>query len=180
MGKTRSIFFVFLGAFGLIAGLSTSSVFGVEKDTTTIVTKSAKINVNKATEQELQELPGIGEVYAKKIIAGRPYKTQADLVKAGIPQNAIDKIKDKITFGKEKTAKHHIKKDSTTTSATKRHNDTSDVTPQIPPRKGMVWVNKETMVYHTEGDHWYGNTKNGEFMDEKDAIKFGAHRSKQD
>lgn len=178
MSKTRTMFFVLLGAFGLMTGLTPTSAFGIEKGTTTNVTKAAKVNVNKATEQELQELPGIGEVYAKKIIAGRPYKTDADLVKAGIPQNTIDKIKDTITFGKEKTAKHHIKTDSKATST--RKTDTSDVTPQVPSRKGMVWVNKETMIYHTEGDHWYGNTKNGEFMDEKDAIKFGARRSKED
>ncbi len=78
------MFFVLLGAFGLMVGLAATPAFAVEKGTN--VTKAAKVDVNNATEEELQELPGIGEVYAKKIIDGRPYKTEADLVNAGIPQ----------------------------------------------------------------------------------------------
>ena len=72
-----------------------------------------------------------------------------------------------------------MKPDSKATSNTIK-TDTSDKTAKVPPHKGMVWVNKDTMVYHKEGDRWYGKTKNGEFMTEKDAIKFGAHISKQD
>jgi len=51
-----------------------------------------KIDLNGATEKELQQLPGIGPVLAKKIIAGRPYSSVADLSKAAIPQKAIEKI----------------------------------------------------------------------------------------
>lgn len=185
MNKTRIMFFALLGAFGLTAGAITP-VFGVEKDTTKAITKSAKVDVNHATQEELQGLPGVGEAYAKKIIEGRPYKNEADLVKSGIPQATVDKLKHKIRFGREKAAKHRkereakasTQKETKTTSSTKT--ETSNVTPQVPPKKGMVWVNTDTMVYHTEGDHWYGNTKNGKFMDEKEAIKFGAHLSKQD
>jgi len=52
-------------------------------------------------------------------------------------------------------------------------------TPQQPPVKGMVWVNLNTKVYHKEGDRYYGNTKNGKWMTEADAIKAGYRLAKQ-
>jgi DNA uptake protein ComE-like DNA-binding protein len=60
-------------------------------------TKSSKLDLNTASKQELDELPGIGETYAQKIIDGRPYKSKNDLVRKGIlPSSAYDKIKDQV------------------------------------------------------------------------------------
>ena len=50
---------------------------------------------------------------------------------------------------------------------------------QAPPRAGMVWVNTATKVYHYEGDHWYGRTKEGKYMTEQEAIAAGFRASKQ-
>ena len=59
--------------------------------------KTELIDINSATEKELDALPGIGEARAKAIIKGRPYKGKDDLVKKKIiPQSEYDKIKDKI------------------------------------------------------------------------------------
>ena len=41
--------------------------------------QSGKINVNKASPEELQNLPGIGEVIAENIRTHRPYANLADL-----------------------------------------------------------------------------------------------------
>jgi competence protein ComEA len=41
--------------------------------------QSGKINVNKASTEELQSLPGIGEVIAENIKTHRPYSNLADL-----------------------------------------------------------------------------------------------------
>ena len=51
------------------------------------------IDLNSATSEELQTLPGIGEVTARKIIDSRPHTAVADLAGAGVSASAIDKIK---------------------------------------------------------------------------------------
>ena len=58
----------------------------------------AKVNINTASESELDTLWGIGPSRATAIIAGRPYGTTDEIVaKAGVPQSVYDKIKDGIT-----------------------------------------------------------------------------------
>jgi len=56
------------------------------------------VNINTATKEELDALPGIGPTKAQAIIDGRPYNTTEDIMKVkGIKQKTYDKIKDMIT-----------------------------------------------------------------------------------
>ena len=110
----------------------------------------ALVDLNRATEEELREVPGVGEKYAKKIVASRPYESVDDLSKVGVPKTIIVKIKSQVTVG--------------LTAA---------------PEKGMVWVNLISNKYHKEGGLWYGKTKSGEYMTEADAIKAGYKAAKR-
>jgi competence protein ComEA len=57
-----------------------------------------KININTASQADLEKLPEIGPVKAKAIIEGRPYKTPEDIMKVkGIKEGIFNKIKDSIT-----------------------------------------------------------------------------------
>lgn len=60
-----------------------------------------QVDLNSATAEELEALPGIGPVKAKAIIEGRPYKSLKDFESRGIlPASTADKLKGQVTVAK--------------------------------------------------------------------------------
>ncbi len=183
-----------------------SSAKGDKAETTTAAS-SGPVDLNSASEKDLNALPGVGPATSRKIIAGRPYASVEDLAKAGVSKSTIEKIRGQVTVaGGAPAAKNPAPAaPPATTAATtpqpsqpappataakgsmrpeerqstsSRGAPQSDVTPP-PSGSGMVWVNLDTKVYHREGDRWYGKTKNGKYMTEPEAQAAGYRPSKQ-
>ena len=59
--------------------------------------KAEMMDINSASEKDLATLKGIGDVRAKAIVKGRPYKGKDELVqKKIIPENVYNDIKEQI------------------------------------------------------------------------------------
>lgn len=58
-------------------------------------TGSERVSVNSASEADLQRVPGIGPVTAKRIVEARPYSSLGDLLRVkGIGEKTLDGLRD--------------------------------------------------------------------------------------
>jgi DNA uptake protein ComE-like DNA-binding protein len=101
---------------------------------------AVKVDLNTATERRIAELPGVGEVNARKIIAARPFASTADLAAAGVPQAVIEKIATLVTFSSASTAQAPSKERESILVAVPPRNIPAhvlDKNPAKPPRDNI-------------------------------------------
>jgi len=100
-------------AFAAVMGVSawaapqqTSAETSTTTRTTHKATKektSSKLDINSASQQELEALPGIGPATSAKIVQGRPYRSKSDLLKGKIvSRSEYEKIKNDIVAHQKK------------------------------------------------------------------------------
>jgi competence protein ComEA len=95
----RAVGAVLLCVCGAVGAAQTVIAGGVPKQTLTqrIAASGDLLDINTATAAELKALPGMGDAYVRRVIAGRPYTAKNQLTTRGVlPVEAYTQIKDLI------------------------------------------------------------------------------------
>jgi competence protein ComEA len=81
----------------LLAAAATILVLLFTQGAALSAAKAAKVDINSATQAELEAVKGIGPATAQKIIENRPYKSLTELKKAGLSAKEITAFKPYLT-----------------------------------------------------------------------------------
>ena len=89
----------FLFCCSALVGLAVVVVLVLNVPPTLGQANKAVVDLNSASEKELEALPGVGPATAKKIVANRPYKSVDELSKAGLSAKKIETLKPLVSVG---------------------------------------------------------------------------------
>lgn len=162
--------FLFLAAAALLATVSPSpaqtaapaaSPAAAASPAPVKLTRAEKKAQKKAAKEANTAAPAVAE------------PTAAPIPKSGSAIPAVDAAPSPATAA----ATPAIKKTREEKKAAKAEKETElvNATPAPGGGPGLVWVNTKSHVYHDSTSRFYGKTKQGKYMSEKDAIAEGDH-----
>ena len=91
---------------GVLAAAGAAASPEAAKAAPAAAARSGAVDLNSASEEQLQEVPGIGPSLAKKIVDFRkengPFKSVDDLLKVrGIGEKSLERLRPHLTVGKK-------------------------------------------------------------------------------
>jgi competence protein ComEA len=102
----RTLRILALLAFLFVPAFALAQKKGAEPAEGTPIQTVELVDLNSATLEQLKALPGIGDVYAQKIIDNRPYANKAQLVsKKVVPAGVYAKFKELVIAKQAPAAK---------------------------------------------------------------------------
>jgi len=98
MNRIFAAIFILSLSLGLTTGIAVAqSSASSAKNPTAKAASADLLDINSASKDQLEALPGIGPAYSQKIIDGRPYGKKTDLLnKKIVPAATYNKIKGKV------------------------------------------------------------------------------------
>jgi len=81
MKRLKSVLAVLTASalFSILPAVALQSASGTKHTATAPAASTSLVELNTATKGQLKALPGVGDVYAQKIIDGRPYANKTQL-----------------------------------------------------------------------------------------------------
>lgn len=98
------MYFALMMCAVFVLGMGATSAQAAKKADAQKSVAVGHVDINSASEKELEAIKGVGPATAKKIVANRPYQSVDELSKAGLKPKAIETLKPFVTAGKVQAA----------------------------------------------------------------------------
>jgi DNA uptake protein ComE-like DNA-binding protein len=77
--------------------------FGLPKNTASELPPAQRVDINHASLEQLLNVPGLTESWARRVIRFRPYRTKLDLLETGVVNNQVyDRMKNFVIAHRDK------------------------------------------------------------------------------